>query len=368
MIDILDGNQAAAWGAKLCRVDHVPCFPITPQTELIETIAKWKADGEFKGEFNQVEGEHSVLSAAFGSSLVGARTFTATSSQGLLYMHEMLPIVSGCRLPVVMVNVSRALSAPISLWPDHNDFLSMRDSGWLMLACENNQEVLDSVIMSFKISEKVLLPSLVNMDGFVHSFTREEVDVPKQRKVDKFLPKLNMKIKMDTKKPKTFGTPVMHEYLYFRSQHHKASLDALKVIKKIHNEWYKLTGRKYDVIDCYKTKDAKTVLVIIGSTATIAKHAVDLLRAKGKKVGVLRLRYLRPFPKDEIKQVLKGKKVKIFDQNVAPGFGGILFSEISSLEIKCDSYVGGLGGIPVSEKDFMNIFMDDGGRKWILGK
>lgn len=370
-IEILDGNQAAAWGARLAKVKSVPCFPITPQTEIIETIAQWKADGKFKGEFYQMEGEHSVLSAAFGSQASGARTFTASSSQGLLYMHEMLPIVAGTRLPIVMVNVSRALSAPISLWCDHNDFLSMRDSGWIMISCETNQEILDSVIMAYKIGEnpKISLPVLINMDGFIHSFTRTQVNVPTQKLIDKFLTKYKPNTILDPKNPMSLGTPAMDEYMDFRAQNHKALLDSKKIIKQVQNQWYKLTKRKYDLIETYKTKDAKAVFVIMGANSTICRKVVKNLRKKGKKIGMLKLRLIRPFPQKEIQSVLKGKKAIIMDQNIAPGIGGILSSEIK--HENSSSYIFGLGGKPISEQEFEKIAIKElkskqTSKKWVL--
>ena len=185
----MDGNEAGAWAARLAKVKVVPNFPVTPQTELIETLAKWKVDGLFKGDFLDVESEHSVGSAAIASSATGVRTFTASSSQGLLLMHEVLYVASGMRLPIVMINVSRGLSAPITLWDDHNDILDQRDSGWMIFFTENNQEVIDLTLQAFKIAEnhKVLLPCFVNLDGFVLSYTREPVQIPNQKAVDKSL-------------------------------------------------------------------------------------------------------------------------------------------------------------------------------------
>ena len=362
-VEILDGNAAAAYAAILARVQCIPCFPITPQTEMIETIAKWKANGKTNIEFNQVDSEHSVISAALGAQMTGARTFTASSSQGLMLMHEILPIVAGTRMPMVMLNVSRGLSAPITLWPDHNDFLAMRDSGWIMICCETNQEVLDTIIMSFKIAEnkEVLLPVLVNMDGFIHSYTRTEVKIPMQKKIDKFLPKPNQKYRLDVKKPMTLGAGAMGGYYpFFKSQIHAAQLKALDVIKDVQKQWKAITGRSYSVVEEYKTKNAKAVLVIMGANSTIAKAAVDSLRKQGHAVGILRLRVIRPLPRKDIQKALKNiKHISVFDQNIAPGSGGILHPEIKSCLFEDDkivsSYIGGLGGKPVSQKDYEKI-------------
>lgn len=379
MKNLLDGNKSAAIAARLARVMAVPCFPITPQTEIIETIQKWKANGEFKGEFTQVESEHSVMSAAIGAAMTGARTFTATSSQGLLLMHEMLPIASGTRTPMVMVNVSRALSAPITLWPDHNDILAMRDSGWITFVCETNQEVLDSVLIGYKVGEdpKITLPVIVNMDGFIHSYTREIVEVPDQKVVDKFLPKeMKLEIKLDVKNPKTLGIPVMAEYIKYRSQLHKAMLDSFAVIKKAQSDWKRLTGRKYDIVESYKLKDADVALVIMGPNTTIARSAVDNLRKKGKKVGLLRIRLYRPFPEKEIKEALAGiKKVVIADQSICPGMSGILYPEIKMAlygsNALVSNYIVGLGGAMLTDQSFMQIFDEvlkskEELRKWLM--
>jgi pyruvate ferredoxin oxidoreductase alpha subunit len=356
---LLDGNASAAWGARLARVQVVPNFPITPQTEIIETIAKWKANGEFDGEFVPVESEHSVLSACVASAATGARTFTGSSSQGLLLMHEVIYIASGLRLPIVMVNVSRGLSAPITLWPDHNDILDQRDSGWLMFFCERNQEVLDTIIQAYKICEdrRVLLPAFINMEGFFLSFTREPVIIPDQRKVDKFLPKYSPKVFLDPKKPMAEGIGVMKEYPYFREQVHLAHKNALKVIKEVQNEWYKEFGRRYYLIEPYMMEDAEATLIILGSNATIAKSAVKKLRSKGKKIGLLRIRLFRPFPREELIKLLAGvKAVGVIDQNIAPGFGGIMYNEVKSalydFKIPISNFIISLGGKYVSEKEF----------------
>lgn len=379
MKDLIDGNKAAAVAARLARVKAVPCFPITPQTEIIETIQKWKANGEFEGEFTQVESEHSVMSAAIGAAMTGARTFTATSSQGLLLMHEMLPIAAGTRTPMVMVNVSRGLSAPITLWPDHNDILAMRDSGWIILMCETNQEVLDSIFIGYKVGENpnIYLPVLVNMDGFIHSYTREIVEVPDQKLIDKYLPKeLKLEIKLDVKNPKTLGIPVMAEYMKFRAQLHRAQLDSFPVIKKSQSEWKKLTGRKYDIVESYKLKDAKAAIIIMGPNTTIARAAVDKMRKKGKKVGLLRIRVYRPFPENEIKQALKGiNKIGVIDQSICPGMSGILYPEIKmslyGTKTLLFNYIVGLGGAVVTDETFMGIFDDilkskEEQRRWVM--
>lgn len=362
-VELLDGNAAAAHAALLARVECVPCFPITPQTEIVHLLSEWKAEGKFRGELTVMDSEHSAMSAAIGSEMAGARTFTATSSQGMVLMLEELYIASGTRMPVVMVNGSRALSAPITLWCDHNDILAARDSGWLITVTEGNQELLDNTIIAFRVGEskKIMLPSLVNMDGFVQSNTRYEVELPEQRLVDRFLPKYKPQTFLDPEKPMSLGTPAMPEYMEFRAQMHRAQMDALAETKKAYREWGRLTGRKYDVVEKYRLADAEDAVVMMGSNSLSAKTAVDKLRAKGKKAGLLRLRLIRPFPKKEISDALAGvKKIAVIDQAVAPGMGGIMYPEVRNAlygrTAKVSSYVAGLGGRNITLGDYAEIF------------
>lgn len=361
---LLTGNEAAAWGARLSKVEIFPNFPITPQTECIETIAQWVADGEFDVEYLRMDSEHSVLSAAVGASATGSRVFVTSSSQGLMLMFEELYIASGMRLPMVMVNVSRALSAPIALWCDHNDFLSTRQSGWVMIHAQNNQEVLDSIIMSYKVSEdeRVLLPTMINMDGYVLSYTYEPTDIPEQDLIDKFLPKYSpTHAYFDPNKPMIQGTAVLHpdDYTFFREQQTKAMLNAKEVMKEVFEEWKKLTGREYGFVEKYETDDADTILITQGSISTMAKEAIMKMRKEERKVGLLRLRVLRPFPKQEIIEVLKDKKaVALADKNISPGEGGIMLPEIQGAlydlpkKPTISNFVMGLGGSPESIKLF----------------
>ncbi|MBI5158828.1 pyruvate ferredoxin oxidoreductase [Candidatus Micrarchaeota archaeon] len=344
----------------------MPCFPITPQTEMIETIAKWVEAKEFDADYCQMESEHSTLSAAVSACATGVRAFTATSSQGLLLMHEMLHVASGMRLPIVMANVSRGISAPITLWSDHNDFYSAKSAGWVMLACENSQEALDFVPIAFKLAEheRVLTPALVNLDGFILSYTREKTDIPEQNVVDGFLPAFKPAYSLaDAEKPVNLGSPVMNEYQEFKAQQGLAMKNARIVLKNLFKEWSEKTGRSYDLLECFECEDAERVVVGIGSNMATAKTAVEQLRAQGEKVGVCRLRAYRPFPFDDLKQALSEKKgVAVFDQNFSPGAGGALFHEVRSCLYDCeekplvDGVIGGLGGKNVTVKNFESIF------------
>ncbi len=360
MENLITGNESAAWAARLAKVDCVPNFPITPQTEIIETLAKWKAEGLGDYEFFTMDSEHSVLSAAIGSSATGARTFTATSSQGLMLMTEVMYIASGMRLPIVMANVSRGLSAPITLWCDHDDFLSQKSAGWIMIHAQDNQEVLDSLLMAFKVAEdrRVLLPVMVNMDGYVLSYTKEPVQLPKQAQVNRFVGKYNPKHAFFKKnKPLIQGGAVLlpDDYTHFRHQHHMACMNAYGVLKEVQRKFAKEFGREYGVVETYLTDDASTVLVTQGSISTTAKAAVMKMRKRGKKVGLLRLRLIRPWPEKDVAEALQNAKhIAVFEKNLAPGRGGIMTPEIkgSAYGTGCKAtiteFIMGLGGNPES--------------------
>ncbi len=360
--ELIDGNTAAAWGARLSRAQVVPNFPITPQTEIIETLAQWKADGIWNGEFVPMESEHSVLAAAIASEASGARTFSASSSQGLLLMHEMHYIASGMRLPIVMANCSRGLSAPITLWSDHSDILAIRDAGWIMLFAKDNQEVVDLIIQSYKIAEDrdVMLPAVVNMEGFTLSYTREPAEIPGQKEIDKFLPPYEPKVFLDVNKPMVLGTPVMNEYMQFKSQQRKAMMNAEEKINDIFKDFGKLTGRKYSKLEKYKTEGAETVFVSLGSNSTIIQSAVDDLRKQKHKIGLLRILCYRPFPENEIKKALESaENVIVVDNDVSTGYGGIIYPEIKSAvddsSKKFSNVIVSLGGKFIGRKDFEGI-------------
>ncbi|MEM3953143.1 MAG: pyruvate synthase, partial [Nitrososphaerota archaeon] len=353
---MMTGNTAAAWAARLAEVDYIPAYPITPQTEIIEKLAEWIANGEMKAKLTILESEHSMLTAAGTGALSGARVFTATSSQGLLYAYEMLYNVAGWRAPIVLVNVSRAVAAPITLEPDHNDFLSTRDSGFILLHAETCQEVLDLILIAYRVSEdyRVLLPSIVNMDGFHISFTREPVILPEIEEVRRFLPRYNYVNPFRAGKHSAKGVTVLRPPLYsfYKYQMHFSSLNAVKVFKEACSEFEEHFARRYDVVEKYMLDDAEYAIVMMGSFSTIGKKAVRIFREEGFSVGLLKIRMVRPFPKEDIREALKNKKgVIVIDQNISPGFGGILYGEIcSALYGFRDrpplilSVIGGVGG------------------------
>ena len=362
MRQMITGNGAAAWGARLSRAEIIPNFPITPQTAIIEEIASWIAEGEMNADFLPMESEHSVMSALAAASSAGTRVFSATSSQGLMLMTEMMFITSGLRLPVMLVNVSRGLSAPITLWSDHNDALVQRDSGWLQIFCSNNQEALDSVVMGYRIAEDndVLLPMMINLDGFTLSTTREPVEIPDQSEIDDFLPAYDPEHTiLDPKEPMSVGCVVFDEYMYFRSQQRMAMQNSKGLIKDVCSEWEKMTGRGYGLVEPYFTEDAERVLVICGSESAILKYTIDKLRKDGERVGMLRLRAIRPFPCEEIIDALSDvEEIGVIDQDVSPGSGGIIATEVKAClgGRNVTSFIAGLGGRRIGVEKYEKIF------------
>lgn len=367
---LLTGNAAAAWGARLADVDYIPAFPITPQTEIIELLAQWVADGSLPAKFVSMDSEHSMFSAAGAAAATGARVFTATSSQGLLYGFEMLYTIAGWRVPLVVANVSRGLASPITLEADHNDILSARDSGFLQIHTATCQEVVDTILMAYRLSEhpQVMLPALVNLDGFTLSFTREPVTLPTADEVAAFLPTYQPQhafIRGD--RPMAQGTAVLGGtvYSYFRYQQHLAQLNALSIYSEIAAEFTQRFGRDYGLVEAFCLDDAEYVLVMSNAFASKGKAAVERLRARGVKIGLLRLRVLRPFPTDAITASLCGRKaVAIIDQNLAPGQGGITYQEIAAALYPTDNrpallnVIGGLGGKDISDGEFETIYLD----------
>ena len=367
--EMMTGNLAAAWGARLAGVDYIPAFPITPQTEIVEALAKWCENGTMAGRFVTMDSEHSMMTAAGAAAATGVRVFTATSSQGLLYAFEVLYSVSGWRVPLVLVNVSRALAAPITLEPDHNDVLAARDAGFLQIHAETCQEVLDSILLAYRIAEdeRVMLPVIVNLDGFYLSFTREPVMLPDAEQVKRFLPPFRpAHLGFKASAPHALGVAVLGgtPYSYFRYQMHLAAMNALEVHQEAAAAFEQLFGRRYDVVEPYRLDDAQDVLVMTNAFASKGKAAVDAARSEGKRVGLLRLRVIRPWPAEAIRLALQGRRaVAVLDQNLSPGQGGILFQELAAClyhealrpRALC-SFIGGLGGKNLSEEEFRAIF------------
>jgi len=322
---VLKGNYAVAHGVRLARVEVISAYPITPQTTIAEKLADMTATGELKARFITVESEHSAISAVIASSLAGARSFTATASQGLALMHEMLHWATGARAPVVMVNVNRALAPSWNIWTEQTDSLAQRDTGWIQIYNESNQEVLDTTILAFKIAERVYLPTMVVLDAFILSHTSEPVEIYPQELVDEFLPPYEHPNAINFDDPRAIGAFARPEYyMEFRYNIQKAHEEALRAFKEETELFAEMFGRKYDTVEEFMLDDADYVLVLAGSTATTAKYAVAQLRERGEKVGVMRIKLFRPFPVEDVRRVLAGrKKVAVIDRNVSFGHSGI---------------------------------------------
>ena len=365
---LMTGNAAAAWGARLAGVDYVPAFPITPQTEIIETLGSWIERGDMPGRMTMMESEHSMITAAGAAAATGVRVFLATSSQGLLHAMEMIYTVAGWRVPLVLVNVSRCLAAPITLEPDHNDILAARDSGWLQIHCATCQEVLDSVLIAYRMAEdaRVRLPVMVNLDGFYLSFTREPVAVPDTEAAAAFVGPFDPgAIQFRASQPLSQAVAVLggSAYSYFRYETHLAAGNALVVYDEVADHFAKAFGRDHPPVESYHAEDAEFVFVMMGSFATKAKDAVDRLRDDGWKIGLLRPRLIRPFPAEAFRALLAGKKAAaVIDQNLSVGSGGILFGEIAAAlqtggapAPLLASFIGGLGGRDIGADEFRAI-------------
>ncbi|NNM00317.1 MAG: pyruvate synthase, partial [Gammaproteobacteria bacterium] len=357
-----------AWAARLARADYVPAFPITPQTEIIETISRWIDTGDMSARMVTLDSEHSMLTAAGAAAATGVRVFSATSSQGLLYAMEMLYAVAGWRAPFVLVNVSRGISAPVTLESDHNDIMAARDSGFLQIHCATCQEVLDGILMAYRLAEdqRVRLPVIVNLDGFYLSFTREPVDIPDAAAVDNFLPGFDPEnLGFRASQPISQAVAVLggSPYSWFRYEMHLAALNALDAYADIARDFADCFGRSYHAVENFHADDADIVFVMLGSFATKARDAVVRLRADGARVGLLRPRVFRPFPAADMQQLLAGKEaVIVIDQNLSTGKGGVVHGELASvLYGRADaprallSFIGGLGGRDIRAEEFFEM-------------
>ena len=356
---VMKGNEAAAWAAKLAKPKVIAAFPITPSTLVPEKISEFVANGELDAEFIKVESEHSAISACVGAAAAGVRTFTATASQGLALMHEILFIAAGMRLPIVMAIGNRSLSAPINIWNDWQDTISERDTGWMQFYAENNQEALDLILIAFKVAEdeRVLLPAMTGFDAFILTHTVEPVEIPDQEVVDEFLGEYVPKhAYLDPKRPITqgaLGFPA--HYMEARYTVWEAMENAREVIKEAFEEFEKKFGRKYQMVEEYKTEDAEIVLVTMGSLAGTVKEFVDKKREEGLKIGAAKITVYRPFPIEEIKALAKKTKVlAILEKDISFGLGGAVFGDVgrtlineSEKPIVLD-FILGLGGRDVT--------------------
>jgi len=358
---VLTTNKAVSEAVKLVKPQVIPVYPITPQTSISEYLAEYVADGEIDAEYIRVESEHSAISAALGAIGTGVRVFTATSSQGLMLMHEILYAVAGMRAPIVMANANRSVSAPLSIWNDHQDSIAERDSGWIQIYAENGQESLDSIIMAYKISENdnVLLPSMVCLDGFILTHTAEPVELPSQEDVDKFLPKYSPKHAfLDPKNPMSLGTFTdPNYYMEARYDVEKAMQNSVEVIDKVNKDFEEIFGRKYDFIEEYKCEDAEIIIVAMGSVCSTIKACIDDMRDNGEKVGLLKIRVYRPFPQEQIqKAVQNAQKVAVLDKNISFGLGGAVYNDIKAkVDVEAYDFIIGLGGRDITPQHIQEV-------------
>lgn len=363
---VVTGNYAAAYAAMRARVQTVAAYPITPQTFIVEHISEFINNGELECAYMEVESEHSAMSACVSASATGVRTFTATSSQGLALMHEILPIASGLRLPVVMAVVNRAIAAPINIWVEHNDIMPERDSGWIQVFCDNNQEVHDMVLQAFRIAEdkRVALPMTVNLDAFILSHTVEPVELADAEEADRFVPKYSPPSPtLDPASPKVIGPFVPPEYMMeVRWALDNAMRQVPKVVEEVNAAFARQFGRDHGgMIDPYMVDDADAVLVTMGTASSTAREVVDELRAAGKKVGLVKLRFWRPYPTEQMRKIVeKAKAVGVFDRAVSYGVAGPSFIELRNaaygLSTPVMNFIGGLGGRDVSSSDIRFMF------------
>jgi pyruvate ferredoxin oxidoreductase alpha subunit len=366
----ISGNDAVAQAVRLCRPHVISAYPITPQTIVVERLSEFVEDGSLKANFMHVESEHSAMACAIGVSSVGARAFTATSSQGLLYMAETLPYASGARLPIVMMNANRAIATPWNIYGDQMDVMFLLNSGWIQIFVEDAQEALDMTILAYRIAEhqNIMTPVMVNLDGFVLTHTYENVFIPNQELVDEFLPKIDMKEnKMDIDNPTSLCITAGNDHnLEFKLKQDMDLINSIEIIEKLEVEFSNKFGRNYGgMIESYMTEDAEYVLITTGSVSGTTRIVVDKLRKEGKKVGMVKLRYVRPFPTVKLFEALKNVKAYgVIDKNVSFGFEGTIFTNVNSsihssgLTQKGLNFIGGLGGRDITKENIQNCFED----------
>jgi pyruvate/2-oxoacid:ferredoxin oxidoreductase alpha subunit len=357
------GNHAVSYGVRLARAEVIAAYPITPQTQIVEMLAEFCSDGSLDARFIKVESEHSAMAASIGASSVGARAFTATSSHGLLLMHEMLHWAAGARLPIVMANVNRAVGPGWNVWTEQTDSLAQRDTGWIQIYCESNQETLDTVLQGFRIAEAVRLPVMLILDAFILSHTEEPTDVPGQAEVDAFLPRYEADWRLDPDDPHAFNMLVAPEhYMEFRLQIEQAMEEAQRVAQAADDEFEAHFGRRYGLVEPYRLDDAELALVTAGASTGTARVVVDELRAQGLPVGLLKLRFFRPFPAAQVRQLLgRVRKVGVIDRSISFGQGGIFAAELRAAlydqpqRPAVFGFIAGLGGRDITPATLYGI-------------
>jgi len=375
---VISTADAIAHAVKLCKPKVLPMYPITPSTLIPERLSEFIANGEMDAKMILVESEHSAASALYGAYATGVRSFTASASQGIALMHEILPIISGSRFPAVMAVANRALSGPLNIWNDHSDAMSERDQGWIQLYCESAQEAFDTTLMAYKIAEneKVSLPVMVCIDGFTLSHVYEPVQIEAQEKVDKFLPEYKAHDFLDTSNPKTFGAFAQpNSFMEFKEQQQIAMEASRKVIAKVSEDFAKAFGRKYGsgFMELVEMKDAQYALLCVGTAAGTAREVIAEMRKKGKKVGLIKLKAIRPFPVEELKKACaKLKGLAVIDRHVSLGFEGALTIDIKAAlkdeKVNVQGFISGLGGRDIDRTrltDALETIMKGKEGKWL---
>ncbi|MGD8450085.1 MAG: transketolase C-terminal domain-containing protein, partial [Desulfobacterales bacterium] len=365
MLKQIEGSQAVADVVALCRPNVISAYPITPQTHIVEDLSLIVGQGKLDAEFINVESEFSAASVVLGASAAGARTYTATSSQGLLLMAEVINCISGMRLPIVLTCANRAISAPLSIWNDQQDSMAVRDAGWIQLFAEDNQEAADLHIQAYKIAEQTFLPVMVCMDGFILTHAFEPVDIPEQKQVDDFLPPFKPRHIVDPRWPRGIGLYADPRfYMETRYILHRAMEKSEKTIKEVSADFAKTFGRDSGgFIKTYKLKDADVAIVSMGSVVGTIKDLIDTLEEEGKKVGLLQICSYRPFPRQEIYNVLKDKmNIVVLEKCISLGRGGILASDIrwsfpraEKKDRNISSFIAGLGGRNITVDDLRHM-------------
>jgi pyruvate/2-oxoacid:ferredoxin oxidoreductase alpha subunit len=353
---LLQGNYAVAEAVRLARVQLVAAYPITPQTPIYEKLSDMENEGTLPGIMMRTESEHSAMAACVAASLTGVRTFTATASQGLALMHEMLHFASGNRVPIVMCNVNRVVAVPWAFGSDQSDSLSQRDTGWLQFYCEDAQEAFDTVIQAYRIAEQVLLPVMVAIDGFFTSHFIEPIEIPDQASIDAYLPSFNIPTRFNEEDPAYIANVVNPEqYMGYRQRSFEDMEATRSVIKTANEEYQRIIGRGYDVVETVSTDDAEIVLVTSGAMTSTARVAIQSLRDKGLRVGLLKMKAFRPFPTQEVQEALKNvPKVAVIDRNISLGKGGIWCQELKAALYPLEhrpmvtGYIAGICGADVS--------------------
>ncbi len=361
---VLEGSHAVAEAVRLARAQVISAYPITPQTHIVERLSEYCADGTMDARFLRVESEHSALAALIGAASSGVRTFTATSSQGLALMHELLHWASGARLPIVMAEVNRAMAPGWNIWTDQTDSLAQRDTGWIQLYCEHGQEVLDTTIQAFRLAEWVNLPVMVILDAFFLSHTYEPVDVPEQNSVDQFLPSYHPRFQLDTANPCAFNQLAPPNiYMEMRYNIQTAMDDALAFFAQMEQEFEDIFGRRHGPVEAIQCEDAEVILITSGTVTSTSRQVLTELREKGEKVGLLKIKLFRPFPMSTIRKLTaSADKLAVIDRNFSFGASGIFAQEIRAA--LCNhprrplvfGYIAGLGGRDVTTEVIQEIY------------